>query len=105
MPRYDHPAYQSAFEDLNALLAAKLNGRPDVEYMDTMMYGFWGDGHSWPFEGNLFPSDAVAEQTWLRMLAVQLAHWTRTPLVTNTQPDFNRVGNAAMLDRTVRSRN
>lgn len=105
MPRYDHPAYQSAFEDLNALLAAKLNGHPDVEYMDTMMYGFWGEGHSWPFEGNLFPSDAVAEQTWLRMLEVQLAHWTRTPLVTNTQPDFNRVGNAAMLDRTVRSGN
>lgn len=102
MPQYDHPAYQAAFEELNALLASDLNGHADIEYMDTMMFGFWGEGHTWPFEGNVFLNDAVAEQTWLRMLAVQRKHWNRTPLVTNTQPDFNRVGNAAMLEQTVR---
>ncbi len=105
LPRYDHPAYLAAFEELNGLLAAELNGSPDVEYMDTMMYGFWGEGHSWPFEGHVFQSDLVAEQTWRRMLDIQLAAWSRTPLVTNTQPDFNNVGNADMLDRTVRSGN
>lgn len=105
MPRYDAPAYQAAFEELNALLAEQLNGDPGIEYMDTMMYGFWGEGHHWPFEGNVFPSDFVARNTMMRMLEVQLRHWTRTPLVTNTQPDFNRVGNAEMLDRTVRSGN
>ena len=55
MPRYDHPDYQAAFRELNALLAAELNGNPLVEYMDTMMYGFWGEGHTWPFDGNPFP--------------------------------------------------
>lgn len=105
MPRYDHPAYQAAFRELNALLADRYNGSADIEYMDTMMYGFWGEGHTWPFEGNYFPSNLVAEQTWLKMLETQLACWTRTPLVTNTQPDFNNVGNAALLDRTVRSGN
>ncbi|MGH6612714.1 hypothetical protein [Sphingomonas sp.] len=105
LPRYDHPAYLAAFEELNGLLAAELNGSPDVEYMDTMMYGFWGEGHSWPFEGHVFPSDLVAAQTWRRMLDIQLAAWSKTPLVTNTQPDFNHVGNADMLDRTVRSGN
>ncbi len=105
MPRYDHPAYQAAFRELNALLADQLNGNAEVEYMDTMMYGFWGEGHSWPFEGHQFPSDAAAERTWMDMLEVQLAAWTKTPIVTNTQPDFNGVGNAAMLDRTVRSSN
>jgi hypothetical protein len=44
MPRYDHPEYQAAFRELNAMLAAELNGNPLVEYMDTMMYGFWGEG-------------------------------------------------------------
>ena len=53
----------------------------------------------------MFPSNAVAEPTMLLMLDTQLRHWTKTPLVTNTQPDFNSVGNAAMLDRTVRSNN
>ncbi|MGN6278347.1 MAG: hypothetical protein ACTHM8_06465 [Sphingomonas sp.] len=105
MPRYDHPAYQAAFAELNALLADRYNGSADIEYMDTMMYGFWGEGHTWPFEGNIFPSNAVAERTMLGMLDSQLRCWTRTPIVTNTQPDFNNVGNAAMLDRTVRSNN
>ncbi|RIA37167.1 hypothetical protein DFR49_3044 [Hephaestia caeni] len=105
LPRYDHPAYQAAFEELNALLADQFNGSPDVEYMDTMMYGFWGEGHAWPFEGNVFPDDASAERTWRKMMDSQVRRWTTTPLVTNTQPDFNHVGNAAMLDRSVRSGN
>jgi hypothetical protein len=52
---------------LNELLAAELNGHPQVEFMDTMTYGFWGEGHTWPFEGNPFPSQLVAEQTWEAM--------------------------------------
>src|SRR5947209_408177 len=59
MPRYDHPAYQAAFRELNELLAAELNGNPHIEYMDTMMYGFWGEGHTWPLEGTIFPSNLV----------------------------------------------
>jgi hypothetical protein len=105
MPRYEHPAYQAAFAELNALLAAELNGNARIEYMDTMMYGFWGEGHSWPYEGNAFPSNLIAEQTWNRMFDIQLAAWTHTPLVTNTQPDFNNVGNASLLDRTIRTNN
>src|SRR5437764_13232988 len=44
VPQYDHPAYQAAFRELNGLLAAELNGHPLVEFVDTMMYGFWGEG-------------------------------------------------------------
>ena len=105
VPRYDHPAYQAAFRELNELLAAELNGHPQVEFMDTMMYGFWGEGHTWPYEGNPFPSQLVAEQTWMSMFEMQLEHWTKVPLATNTQPDFSNVGNADMLDRTMRTGN
>jgi hypothetical protein len=105
MPRYDHPEYQAAFEELNRLLADELNGHPLVEYMDTFMYGFWGEGHTWPFEGHSFPDDVVAEETFVRMLETQLEAWTKTPLVTNTQPDYSRVGNSELLDRTVRAHN
>lgn len=105
MPRYDHPEYQRAFQELNALLAQELNGNPLVEYMDTMMYGFWGEGHTWPYENNSFPDNVTAEKTWMQMMETQLEYWTKTPLVTNTQPDFSRVGNAEMLDRTIRSHN
>ena len=54
------------------MLAAELNGNPQVEYMDTMMYGFWGEGHTWPFEGNIVPEQRLAEQTWMKMLETQL---------------------------------
>ena len=87
VPRYDHPAYQAAFRELNELLAAEFNGHPQIEFMDTMMYGFWGEGHTWPYEGNPFPSQLVAEQTWASMFEVQLEQWAKVPLATNTQPD------------------
>ncbi len=105
VPRYDHPAYQAAFRELNELLAAELNGNPQIEFMDTMMYGFWGEGHTWPYEGNPFPSHLVAEQTWSAMFGMQLEKWTKVPLATNTQPDFSSVGNAELLDLTMRSCN
>ncbi len=105
MPRYDNPEYQAAFRELNALLADELNGNPLVEYIDTFMYGFWGEGHSWPFDGNPFPDDVIAEQTFVKMLETQLEFWTKTPLATNTQPDFSRVGNSELVDRTIRTHN
>jgi hypothetical protein len=104
-PRYDDPFFQDAFRDLNALLAAELDGNPLVEYFDTFLYGFWGEGHTWPFTNHPFPDDATAERTWTRMFEVQLEFWKRTPLVTNTQPDWSRVGNAEVVDRTIRSHN
>jgi len=100
VPRYDHPAYQAAFRELNGLLAAEFNDHPLIEFVDTMMYGFWGEGHTWPYEGNPFPSQLVAEQTWTTMFEMQLEHWTKVPLATNTQPDFSSVGNSNLLDRT-----
>ena len=39
------------------------------------------------------------------MFEVQLEHWKKTPLVTNTQPDWSRVGNSELVDRTIRSHN
>jgi hypothetical protein len=104
-PRYDHPYFQDAFRELVSLLAAELDGSSLVEYVDTFMYGFWGEGHTWPYRGNPFPDPATAEATFLRMLEIQIEHWKRTPLVTNTQPDWSRVGNSELVDRTVRSHN
>jgi len=105
VPRYDHPAYQAAYRELVGLLANELNGHPLVEFVDTMMYGFWGEGHTWPYEGNPFPSQLIAEQTWNSMFETQLEHWTKVPLATNTQPDFSNVGNSDLVDRTIRTAN
>ena len=104
-PRYDHPFFQQSFNELIALLAAEFNGSPSIEFIDTFMYGFWGEGHTWPFLNSPFPDYQIAERTWMNMVEVQLEHFTKTPLMTNTQPDYSRVGNTEVLDRTVRTRN
>jgi hypothetical protein len=104
-PRYDHAFFQQAFKELVGQLAAEFDGNPLVEFIDTFMYGFWGEGHTWPFPNNPFPDYLTAERTWMNMLEVQLEAFKKTPLLTNTQPDFSRVGNSEMLDGTVRSNN
>lgn len=104
-PRFDHPFFQQAFGELMGLLAAEFNGSPAIEFIDTFMYGFWGEGHTWPFVNSPFPDSQTGERTWLSMLQAQLESFTKTPLMTNTQPDYSRVGNAEILDRTVRSNN
>jgi len=45
-PRYDSPEFQRGFTELNELLAARFDSNPQLEYMDLMMYGFWGEGHT-----------------------------------------------------------
>ena len=104
-PRYDHPAFMKAFKEMDDLLSDLYNGHPLLEFVDTSMYGFWGEGHTWPFPGNPFPDYRTAENTFVEMFEHQRRNWSRTPLVTNTQPDFSRVGNSEIVDRTVRSHN
>jgi hypothetical protein len=104
-PRFDHPVFQQAFKELIEQLAAEFNGNPLIEFVDTFLYGFWGEGHTWPFGNNPFPDYQTAERTWIQMWEVQQENFSKTPLATNTQPDFSRVGNSEVLDRSVRSNN
>ena len=104
-PRYDDPKFQAAWRELVDLLADAYDGHSDVEYADTFMYGFWGEGHTWPLETNPFPDAVTAENTFVNMFQYQAERWKKTPMATNTQPDFSKVGNSELLDRTIRSCN
>lgn len=100
-PRYDHPAFQRAFRELNELMAAKFDGDPLLEWMDLMQYGFWGESHTSNLP-NPFPDYYTAEQTFIRMTEIQLDTWKKTQLAVNTQPDISKVGNSAVLDLAMR---
>ncbi len=104
-PRYDHPEFIAAFKELDNLLSQEYNGHNLVEFIDTYMYGFWGEGHTWPFEGNIFPDYQTAEKTSILLFEHQAKNWDKTPLLTNTQPDYSHVGNSEVLDRTIRTYN
>ena len=105
-PHYHHPAFINAFKEMDGLLADQYNGHPQVEFIDTYMYGFWGEGHTWPFpDKNPFPDYPTAENTFIDIFDIQCANWKNTPLLTNTQPDYSYVGNSEIVDRTIRSHN
>lgn len=101
-PRYDSPEFQKAFTELNELLAERFDGNPHLEYMDLMMYGFWGEGHTNDLP-NPFPDYLTAEKTFVHMTQLQFEAWKRTPLAANTQPDISNVGNRQVQDLVVRS--
>src|SRR5436190_14307880 len=101
-PRYDHPAFQAAFRELNELLAAEFDTNPLMEFVDLMMYGFWGEGHTSNLP-NPFPDYLTASKTLLEMTKLQLDSWKNVPLAVNTQPDISNVGNREVQDLCVRS--
>ena len=101
-PRYDHPEFKKAFRELNDLLAAEYNGHPQVEFMDMMMYGFWGEGHTNALP-NPFPDYLTAQKTMTEMTQYQIDTWTKTPLAMNTQPDISKTGNRECLDLAIRA--
>ena len=101
-PRYDSPQFQKAFAELNDLLAQRFDGNPQLEYMDLMMYGFWGEGHTNDLP-NPFPDYWTAEKTFVHMTQLQIDAFKHTPLAVNTQPDISNVGNRQVQDLAVRS--
>ncbi len=101
-PRYDSPEFQKAFTELNELLAGRFDGNPQLEFMDLMMYGFWGEGHTNDIP-NPFPDYLTAEKTFVHMTQLQIDAWKRTPLAVNTEPDISNVGNRQVQDLVVRS--
>ena len=105
MPQFDDPYFIEAYTEMQQMLAEQYNGSPLIEYTDTCMYGFWGEGHAWPYEGNNFESDQKGEETFLRFFDIQNKCWDKVPLLTNTQPDFSRVGNSSVVDKTIRTHN
>jgi len=101
-PRYDHPKFQDAFKELNELLAREFDNNPLMEFIDLMMYGFWGEGHTSNLP-NPFPDYLTAAQTFLNMTKLQLDLWKSVPLAVNTQPDISNVGNREVQDMCVRA--
>ena len=101
-PRYDSPEFQRAFTELNDLLAGRFDSNPQLEYMDLMMYGFWGEGHTNDIPAP-FPDYVTAEKTFVRMTQMQIDAWKHTPLAVNMEPDISNVGNREVQDMAVRA--
>lgn len=78
LPHYEHPEFLAAFGELNRMLADLYDKDPDVEYMDLMGYGAWGEWHARHYP--VFPSPLVASRTLCGMVEEQMDAWVSTPL-------------------------
>src|SRR4029079_2755586 len=101
-PRYDHPRFRSAFKELNELLVDEFDNNSIMEFVDLMMYGFWGAGHT-SNRPNPFPDYMAGSKPFLDITQLQLDLWKNVPLAVNTQPDISKVGNTEVQDLCVRS--
>lgn len=54
IPHYHHPYFLEALEEFDARLAERYNGHACIEYMDTYMHGFWGEGHTCTLKRNQY---------------------------------------------------
>jgi len=84
------------------LLAAEFDNNPLMEFIDLMMYGFWGEGHTNDFP-TPFHDYLTAERTFVGMTELQLDCFKTTPIAVNMQPDISRVGNREVQDIVVRA--
>ena len=103
-PRYDHPAFLHAFRDLNELLAAEFDADAAVEFVDLMMYGFWGEAHTSDLTRIPFRDYPSAERTTLEITQsparfLEDARRSRSTL----EPDISGVGNREVQDLAVRA--
>lgn len=99
-PDYTSPAFFDALCELNRLLANRFDGDPALEFVDLMMYGFWGEGHTGGYH-NPLPYQAC-EDAFLKMTAAQMEIWRHTPLAVNVQTDISRAGNRAVQELCMR---
>lgn len=76
-PNYDEPAVQEMMLRFVATLGEKYDGDPRIGYITAGLYGFWGEEHTYPYNGavssqnptgiNWMPSDAFRArlvETW-----------------------------------------
>ena len=54
IPHYHHPYFLEALEEFDARLAERYNGHACIEYVDTYMHGFWGEGHTCALKRNQY---------------------------------------------------
>ena len=72
MPRYDHPDIPGGLQGTERPAGCGTERSSAGGVHGHVHVRFWGEGHSWPYEGHPFPDDVVAEKTWMQMFEAQL---------------------------------
>ena len=80
-PDYDDPGLDAALDAFIAALGARYDGDPRIGFLQLGLLGFWGEWHTYPYDGYAQPQNWFAsESEQLRILHAFDAAFNRTRL-------------------------
>jgi hypothetical protein len=80
-PDYDDPRLDTALDRFIAALGARYDGDPRIGFLQLGLLGFWGEWHTYPYDGSTQPQNWFASQAeQVRVLRDYDAAFDRTRL-------------------------
>lgn len=68
IPDYDDPALVAALDAFVAAYGARYDGDPRLGFVQAGLIGFWGEWHTWPYNGDGLPNRMPTEENQARVL-------------------------------------
>ncbi|WP_028046720.1 hypothetical protein [Cellulomonas sp. URHE0023] len=68
IPDYNDPNLVAALDAFVAALGARYDGDPRLGFVQAGLIGFWGEWHTWPYNGDGLPDYMPTEENQLRLL-------------------------------------
>jgi len=68
IPDYDDPALLAALDQFVAALGDRYDGDPRLGFVQAGLIGFWGEWHTWPYNGDGLPDRMPTAENQARVL-------------------------------------
>ncbi|KQX05880.1 hypothetical protein ASC59_15980 [Leifsonia sp. Root1293] len=68
IPDYNDPQLLAALDAFVAALGDRYDGDPRLGFVQAGLIGFWGEWHTWPYNGEGLPDYMATEENQLRLL-------------------------------------
>lgn len=88
-PDYDDPDLVAAMTGFIAALGDKYDGDPRLGYLQVGLIGFWGEWHTYPYNGEDQPNWMASEATQATVLSAFADAFDETPIEVRTPTGIN----------------
>ncbi|PJJ70838.1 uncharacterized protein DUF4832 [Diaminobutyricimonas aerilata] len=88
-PDYDDPNLRAALDSFVAALGERYDGDPRIGYVQAGLVGFWGEWHTWPYNGDGRPNWMPSDETQLDILQDFVAAFPTTEIQVRNPNTMN----------------